>query len=303
MALVKTVKHSLLVACLALLPGIAAAQGADQQVLVRNIEKVIRGAKGHVGVGLLGLDFKDSMVLHNDVHYPMHSVYKFPLAMAVLHRVDEGKLSLSQEITLTKAQLVPGTWSPMVKAFPDQDIKLKLEDLIMYAVSYSDNNACDALFRLMGGTRPVQEYVRSLGIADMAVMATEEEMEATWSVQYTNWCQPEAMLHLLRLFYKGEVLSAGSNQFLMHCMTESSNPEGRIKGQLPKGTVVAHKTGTSGSRGSLIGATNDAGIVTLPDGRHYALVVYVSDYKGPVAKGEQVISEISKLCWDYLNRK
>jgi len=279
------------------------AQQLNREELIGRINDVIKEVHAHIGVGFMALDFNDSFTCNNEVHYPMQSVFKFPLAMAVLHRVDEGKLALTQSVHIPKAQLDPETWGPLVKAFPEQDIDITLENLIIYAVSHSDNNACDALFRLMGGTRPVNDYVHNLGVTDITILATEAEMHQTWAVQYTNWSKPTAMLQLLQLLFEGKVLSKSSNEFLLRAMTQSTNSDARIKGLLPKGTVVAHKTGTSGSRGKLVAATNDVGIITLPDGRHYGLAVFVSDYKGDVAKGEQAIAEISKLVWDYCTSK
>ncbi len=75
----------------------------------------------------------------------------------------------------------------------------------------------------------------------------------------------------------GESLSPASNQLLLKWMTESTSPK-RIAAKLPAGTIVAHKTGTSNTNAQgLTAATNDAGIVTLPDGSHLIVVVFVSD--------------------------
>ena len=127
-------------------------------------------------------------------------------------------------------------------------------------------------------------------------------MHSDPKTMYTNWCEPVAMLQLLKRFYKGELLSKSSTDFLMNCMVKSANPPDRIKAMLPVKAIVAHKTGTSGTdEKGFNGATNDVGIITLANGRHLAIVVYVSDYKGDVQKGERVIAQISRLAWDYYN--
>jgi hypothetical protein len=61
-----------------------------------------------------------------------------------------------------------------------------------------------------------------------------------------------------------------------------------------KTTVVAHKTGTSATQNGVTAATNDAGIVTLPNGKHYAISVFVSDSKEDEATNEKIIADISK---------
>jgi beta-lactamase class A len=277
------------------------ALAQDRKATLRaQISHIIDTAGASIGVGLMGLDFNDSVQVNGNGHYPMQSVFKFPLAMAILHQADKGKFSLKQKIHIPKNSLDTATWSPLLKDFPNQDINIMLSDLLMYSVSKSDNNACDVLFRLAGGTGVVNQYVHSLGVKDIAIAATERGMKKNWGVQYTNWCTPAAMLQLLRIFYNGKVLSKRNNDFLMSIMTASENSPNRIKGLLPEGTTVAHKTGSSDTNESgITAATNDAGIVTLPDGRHYAIVVYMSDYWGGGSKGERVIAEISRLVWDY----
>jgi beta-lactamase class A len=72
-------------------------------------------------------------------------------------------------------------------------------------------------------------------------------------------------------------LSAESQALLMKLMSEAIPGAKRLKGELPAGTVVAHKTGTGGTQNGITSATNDMGIITLPDGRHLAVAAFVSD--------------------------
>lgn len=109
---------------------------------------------------------------------------------------------------------------------------------------------------------------------------------------------PDAMAGLLRDLQKGKGLSASSRCLLLGLMTTSKTGTDRIKGLLPKGTVVAHKTGSSGTVNGLTRATNDAGLVTLPDGRHLAIVVFVSDTRVDETTRDTVIAKIARGAWD-----
>jgi beta-lactamase class A len=83
-------------------------------------------------------------------------------------------------------------------------------------------------------------------------------------------------------------------------MRETSTGPNRIKGLLPAGTVVAHKTGTSPTNDKgLAPATNDVGIVTLRNGKHFAIVVFVSDSTDDQQTREGEIARITKVVWDY----
>jgi beta-lactamase class A len=269
------------------------------EIFRQKIEKILPEAKGTVGVAIMGLEDRETFLFNEGLKYPMQSVYKFPLAMAVLNQVDKGKLSLNQKVHITKKDLLPDTYSPIREKYPNGDVDIKLSELLSYTVSQSDNNGCDILFRLVGGTKKVDEYIHSLGIKSIAIAATEEEMHKDWKAQFTNWCKPRAMLRLLEILYKGKALSKTSNAFLMKIMTETSSGPNKIKGLLPKNAVVAHKTGLSGSKDGILAATNDAGIMTLPNGEHVAIVVFVSNTPVDEKTRDGVIAKISKAAWDY----
>ena len=81
-------------------------------------------------------------------------------------------------------------------------------------------------------------------------------------------------------------------------MTETTTGLKRIKGLLPDGTVVVHKTGTSSTVNGVMAATNDVGLVTLPNGRHIAIAVFVSDSPANDVIREEVIAKVAKAAWD-----
>jgi beta-lactamase class A len=292
---------ALLVLLITLLPSTASGQPA---ALRKKIEQVALAARGDVGVAVWHLERGDTLSVRGKGHYPMQSVYKFPVAMAVLHQVDRGKLSLDQKIHLTRRDLLPNTHSPLREKYPDADVDVSLREILRYTVSLSDNNGCDVLFRLLGGTGPVDQYVRSLGVKGMSIAATEEQMHHEWNVQYTNWSEPVAMVSLLKVFYERKHLSKASADLLWKLMLETPTGAQRIKGLLPKETVVAHKTGTSDTNDQgVAAATNDAGIVTLPNGEHFAIVVFVANATADQKTREEVIARISRAVWDDFTAK
>lgn len=273
---------------------------AQQAKLKSEIEIISKQANGIVGVGVMDLQNKETLLINQDHKFPMQSTFKFPLAIAVLDLVDKGKYKLDQKIHVKKAQLDQETHSPMRDKRPSQDFDITIGELLSYSVSESDNNACDILFELAGGTKKVNDYIHSLGVKDIAIVATEKEMKAGWEVQYTNYARPSAYLQLLQIAYERKKLSKSSHDFLWKTLVEGPTGLKRIKGQLPKGTEVAHKTGTSGTNDKgITAATNDAGIIKLPNGKAIAVVVFVSDAAANSDTRELVIARIAKAVWDY----
>nr|WP_294859773.1 class A beta-lactamase, subclass A2 [uncultured Fluviicola sp.] len=259
--------------------------------------------KATVGIGMIHIESGDTLTMNNEFHFPMQSVYKFQLGLAVMNQVDKGKLTLDQTYRVTKNDLLDETWSPLKKEYPKGNVGLTVAQLLDYSVSKSDNIACDILFKLVGGTDSVNKYIHQLGINGMEISTTEHQMHADWKIQYTNWSTPMALSQLLEGFFKKRYLSDVSNTFLMNLMIESSNDAARIKGMLPETAIVAHKTGTSDSRNGVYDACNDVGLITLPDGTHIALSVLVTNSQESYDDTRKLIAEISKTVFDFYTNK
>ena len=287
----------LLTLMLQLLPAYLFAQ---KDKLRQEINTIIKSVDAEVGVALMDLQDRETLVFNGRGQFPMQSVFKFPLALAVLHQVDEGKLSLDQKILVKKEAYIPKTWSPLAKKYPEGNVELSIRELLAYTVSESDNNGCDILFDLLGGPGQVHAYVRSLGVKGINIVHTEAEMHQGWEPQFKNWSHPKAMLQLLDKAYRQNILSESSYQLFWKMMEDTPTGPNRLKGLLPSGTVVAHKTGTGGQNGAgEIGAVNDVGIIKLPNGKELALVVFVTKTKVDYPKLEEVIARISKAAYDY----
>jgi beta-lactamase class A len=263
-----------------------------------SIKTIALAARGHVGVDIMDAESEQGYSFNAHDHFPMLSVFKFPLALYVLDEVDKGRLSLDQRVTINKGEWAK-TYSPLLDQHEENTFQLTLRDLLAGAVSLSDNVACDLLFQLIGGPPPVNLYIHGLGVGDINIVATEKEMAAYPRDMYRNWCTPADMDVLLQMFYEGHVLSPASTTLLKQWMTGSIPGARRIKGLLPKGAVVAHKPGTSDTDADgLTIATNDAGVITLPNGHHLYVVVFISDSHADEAIREGVIARIARLAYD-----
>jgi len=271
---------------------------AQEKVLQERIERTIAPVKAEVGVSIRGIEDATAVSVNGGKRLPMQSVFKFPIALTILHEVDKGRLSLEQEIDIQKGDLLPDTWSPMRQKHPN-GVKISLAELLEYTVAESDNNACDILLKLLGGASKVNDYMHVIGIKDISIRFNEEEMHKDWNVQFANWITPIAAAELLKVFYEEKILSLKSTRFLQDVMVKTKTGANRIKGQLPPGTPVAHKTGTSDTnKEGVTAAVNDIGVVTLPDGHHFAIAVLVSDSRENSETNEKIISDISRAAWD-----
>ena len=277
----------------------AFAEPASAADLQKRFAVISHAAQGKVGVAIELLETKESIQLNGQEHFPMQSVYKLPIAMAALRQVDSGTLKFQQMVRVTTNDFVSAKQhSPLRDAHP-RGAEVTVSNLLQLMVSESDGTACDVLLRVLNGPASVEGYLRGVGETNVVIATTEKEMGRDEQAQYRNWATPEGMADLLRGLHEGRSLSATSQKLLLKFLTESSTGPHRIKGLLPPGTSVAHKTGSSRTIDGFTAATNDAGIVTLPDGRHLAIAVFVSDSKADEATREAVIAKIARAAWDY----
>lgn len=277
------------------------ASDNQNEELRKQIEQIAAAAKGRVGVAAEVLETGQAISLNPHEHFPMQSVYKLPIGMAVLAQVDNGKLTLDQLVRVEKSDFVhSGQRSPIRDKNPN-GVELSLRELLRYAVSESDGTASDVLLKLVG-VDAVTRYLNELGINEIIIANSEKEIGQDWETQYRNWASPAASIQLLRSLQERRGISEASQQLLFKFMIETPTSPTRLKGLLPKTAVVAHKTGSSGGNNGITAATNDIGIVTLPNGRHLAIAVYVSDSPADLVTREKVIAQIAKAIWDSVTR-
>ncbi len=256
-----------------------------------------------VGVAAVKLDSLEVYLLGDGVQYPMQSVYKFPLALSILKRVDEGKLNPNQICKVLPEHLLPDTWSPLRDKFPHGG-DFTLRELLRYSMQESDNNACDYLFALVGGPQAVQNDLDEWKIKGIRICSTEAEIRKTPSLQYANSCSPSAMTELLQSFDAGAILQPETTELLWNMMATCQTGKTRLMGELSSDYVVAHKTGSGMVKDGIATAVNDVGIIVLPDGRKLAVSIFIKDAKATPAECEAVIAKITKwLCEQWANGK
>ncbi|TZF99085.1 CGA/CIA family class A beta-lactamase (plasmid) [Chryseobacterium panacisoli] len=282
---------------------ISAFTFAQTSLLEQKIHSILKNKKATVGVSVLGFENGFKYDKNSDKKLPMQSVFKFHITAAVLNSVDQGKLSLDQKIVLNQSNLLENTWSPLRDKYPAGNVEIPLSEVIEYTVAKSDNNGCDILLKLLGGTQTVQKFMNSKGVKGFQIKYNEEAMHKDWKVQYENYSTTKSAVDVLKKFYDGKLLSKKSTDYLMQVMLSTSTGLNKMVEQLPKNTPVARKTGASGKNSAgLTGAENEIGIITLPNGKHYAIAVFVSNSMETDAVNCRMISDISKEVWEYFNK-
>jgi beta-lactamase class A len=276
-----------------------ASSAFAQTPLQRQIQGIAADAHGRVSVACSLPESSLNCDLDPHARPPMQSVFKFSVAVTALHLIEQGKLSLDQSIGfLPSDRILPHTHSPLQDKYPEANVNIPLRELLSLAVSQSDNVAADIVLRTIGGPAIVNSYMDSIGVSGFHLEDGEDGLARDVAAQYRDWFEPAGAIQLLRRISENSPITPEHTRMLLQWMQETPNGALRIKGKLPSGTIVMHKTGSSGTREGVTFATNDIGLITLPDGRRLAIAIFVTDSRAGDDARDAVIARIAKAAYD-----
>ncbi|WP_210253394.1 class A beta-lactamase [Microvirga arsenatis] len=290
---------------------------------------------GRLGVGLVDLKDGSAWSWRGDERFPMQSVYKLPIALAILTAADDGRLNLDDTIALGREDLSI-QWSPIAREFKGERATYTVRQLAEHALQLSDNTASDALLRLAGGPGSVTALLHRHGIAGMRVDRSEREMQpealglppfrpewanetalaealndlppsvrraalVAYLADIRDTTTPKAAAHLLAKLARGELLSEPMTRVFLGILAGTRTGGSRIKAGVPEGSAVAHKTGTAMDVLGTGPAVNDVGIVTLPGGRQIVVAVFVAGSDRPPAERERLIASVTRAAIEALH--
>lgn len=271
-----------------------------ESVLRDRLSNFIGGKDARIGVAVI-IDGVDTVAVNGHESFPMLSVFKFPIAMAVADYCNKNGRSFDESLRIPNHKLHRDTYSPMLKHYEGFDtVVVSIGSLLDYTLKYSDNNASDILLDYIGGVGYLNEYLSSVGTVGISVVWNEDDMHKDINRCYGNVSTPVAMTCLLEYFDMqcNDMLSLKIKQVMEDCETGL----GRLPCALRDGEgVIGHKTGTGDilSTGRLM-AVNDVGYIHLRNGRRYSVAVFVADSAYNFSETEAIIAEISAMILSLL---
>jgi beta-lactamase class A len=278
----------------------AGLPAAPVNTLSERWRQIAAETDGTVGAAALHLGSGRHVSLHGGERFPSASVCKLPIAMHILAMVDDGKLSRTASIEVVR-QDVTTQVSEVGERWPKQR-RFPLDELLLLMVAHSDNTAVETLYRIGGGAAAITAQLRNWRLDGIRVDRSERECGRDAAASMPRFIAdprdtavPDGMVQLLRRLFRGELLSASSTARLVQILEATSTGPKRIRGLLPAGVVVAHKTGTTGTANGLNGSTNDVGVITLPhNAGQLALAVFLKGSTRDLPAREMVIAQIAK---------
>jgi beta-lactamase class A len=255
----------------------AAAASPGLQTLEQQLREMMAGKSADVGIAALDLTTGESINVKGNVAFPMASTVKVAVAALYLAQVDHGRRSLDDTIG-------------------DVPVRLLMNRMLIN----SDNRATDILLKDLGGPRALDKWLSDNDVRGLRVDRTIAQLLAAkrdlWDRRDSS--TPMAMVDLLRKIYRAELITPNSRNYLLGVMAKCKTGKNRMKGLLPVGTAVEHKTGT------LNGYASDVGFVTMPGGKRIAVAIFArggADRPRTIAEGARVIYDgfRAALSWPF----
>ena len=295
-------------------PAVRPAPAAPAYIRGR-INDLGRGFEGRVGIAVRSIDDGWSTGWKADELYPQQSVSKLWVSITALDAVDRRKVSLDDKVTLTRNDLTV-FHQPIAADILDGGYTTTLGDLMVKAITTSDNTANDKLMRSVGGPDAVRNMIAAKHLGAIRFYNGERALQSRiaglmWSPSYSignaffeardalpravreaafnryiedpyDGAAPTAIAAALARLKRGELLSPDSTRRLLDIMGHTKTGANRLKGGLEPGWTLSHKTGTGQELGGIQAGYNDIGILTAPDGRSYAVAVMIKKTSVPL---------------------
>jgi beta-lactamase class A len=304
-----------------------AAIKENKSIVEAEIGRLARMAGGETGVSAVHIETGRRLSFNGQKRFPLASTFKIPIALQLLTLVDQGTVKLDTMVEIAPSDLHPGS-GIITKLLNKPGLTLSVGNLFTLMMSISDNTATDVLLALVGGPEAVNSRMKAIGLGDININrttlemiadasgirkgpsemtaaqyekmaaivnpATRKQMRKKFNADPRDTATPEAMTTLLQGIYRKAYLKADTAELLLETMQRSQTGEMRLKGMLPPGTPVAHKTGT------LKETTNDVGLITLPGGAgHIAIAVLIKSSRKEAGERERAIADIARTVYDY----
>lgn len=268
--------------------------------LKTKVNSEIEKIDGKVAIAFRDVFSQQNQMLINELEeFHAASTMKTPVMIEVFKQSSEGKFSMNDPIVIKNEfkSIVDGsTYSMSIDNDSGENLysfigqKRTIYSLVYDMITVSSNLATNLLIDIVGAQN-VQNTIKALGVEKMRVLRGVEDNKAYYK-GLNNTTNAFDLMIIFEKIAKGEVISPEICKKMIGILLEQKFNK-IIPALLPKVAKVAHKTG------SITGIKHDSGIIILPDGRKYVLVILSKDLKDD-AKAELIGAGISRLIYNFV---
>ncbi|MEO8171562.1 MAG: serine hydrolase [Sediminibacterium sp.] len=267
--------------------------------LLENIKTELGKQKGVFALAFTDLQTKEQIVWNSSETFHAASTMKTPVMIEVFKQVTAGKYSLADKITIKNEfkSIVDGSVFNLNPADDSQQdlykqvgTQLPLSELVYQMIIMSSNLATNILMEMVDGKK-VTQTMRDLGAKDILVLRGVEDQKA-YDEGLSNTTTAYDLMLIFNEIAEGKIIDKKTCDEMIRILLDQKHNT-MIPALLPKEVKVAHKTGT------ITGVHHDSGIVFLPDGKKYTLVILSKKLEDePTAT--TAMARVSEMIYQYM---
>lgn len=284
-------------------------------------------------IGIMELKTQKVWYANGESPFPLGGLSALPIAASVLSLVDEHKLALTDKLTVREADLAPPpsvidqSWQSKPAHFA---MNITVQDLLTLALQYGDSTASDALLLKAGGPGAVTAWLHDKGLTALRVdryareigvqMSGLEPFRPEWRApplfqqalravpvndrqkameayvaDEKDTVSAQGLLALLYRLSTADLVSKPSADLIFRLMTPAMGAVGPLGVAWPAGTAWAHKSADPRSDLGYTPVQGDAGLVTLKDGRRFAVTALMAGSTASETQRAQLFGDTGRL--------
>ena len=269
--------------------------------LKTQIKKELSSVKGTFALAFQNLQTGERILINERETFHAASTMKTQVMIEVYKQAVAGKFSLSDSITVHENFKSIADDSEFIldqSSDSEQELykligsRLDIYNLLYRMIIRSSNLATNMIIELVG-TEKVNQTMRQLGANDINVLRGVEDIKA-YEKGLNNTTTAYDQMLIYSALAKGTIADPESTKAMIGILLDQKFND-VIPANLPKEVKVAHKTG------SITGVQHDAGIVYLPDGRKYVLVLLSKRLEDEKA-GKEVMARVSEMIYKGMSK-
>ena len=275
-------------------PSFAAAQKNTQSTSIqKKLAELEVSSGGRIGVYAINTANGTHLQYHANERFPMGCTSKVIGVATILNKSMSDSSFLSQKVSYTKKDLT--NWNPITEKHLASG--MTVAELCAASISYSDNTAMNLLVKKMGGLEQMNVFARSIHNDSFRQdNGWPEEAFSGGQGDLNDSSTPKAMAKSLQKLAFTDALAKPQRELLISWLKATTTGDFRIRAGVPKGWIVADKTGT----GSAYGTTNDIGIIWPPKCAPIIVAVYYTSNDKKAVKREDVVASVTRILVDKL---
>ena len=287
---------------LSILLSIIPSESASSIHLKKKINSELIKNKGTFALAYKDLSSGEEILINEKISFHAASTMKTPVLIEAYKQAATGKFQI-QDSLLVKNEfksIVDGSLYSLdskddsdVELYKREGKKVKIYDLLYLMIIKSSNLATNLVIDLVGA-KNVNNTMRQMGTNDIQVLRGVEDNKA-YRKGINNTTTAYDQMLIFSEMANGKIVSQESSDAMISILIDQKFND-KIPAKLPNNVKVAHKTGW------ITGVNHDAGIVLLPDGRKYVLVLLSKDLEDDQA-AVQSMAKVSRMIYQYFNRK